>query len=293
MTKLGESIRIGARRKRRVRNCLAPAFVVLLGGMVVACASAKPRYQVIKGHLPIAKDAVAAVETAQFSAARFQASDGTILPYRFLAPSHPEKGKRYPLVLQLHGSGGIGTDNAMQLDRLARTWAMPDVRDRYHAYVLVPQFPIRSANYGPPAADQHSEPSAALDAALELVERYALDEGVDRSRIYATGFSMGGSAAWLSPMLRPELFAAIVPVSGIAPDNAHAPAFRRLPVLVIHGNADPENPITSDIRFTREIARIGGTEVELREYEGLDHQMPDDIYPGYEWRDWLFSHRRQ
>jgi hypothetical protein len=27
----------------------------------------------------------------------------------------------------------------------------------------------------------------------------------------------------------------------------------------------------------------------LREYKGLKHQPPSDVYPGYWWRDWLFS----
>jgi len=284
---------VGPSKTCRMRNGVAAPLALLLGIAASGCVRQELRHRIVEGHSPIARDAVASVETARFSAASFRASDGTALSYRFLAPSHPEKGKRYPLVLQLHGSGGIGTDNMAQLDRLARTWAMPDVRDRYQAYVLVPQFPTRSANYGPAAADQHSEPSAALHAALELVEKYALDEPVDRSRIYATGFSMGGSAAWLSPMLEPDLFAAIVPISGIAPDNARASAFVHLPVLVIHGNADTENPIASDIRFSHEIARLGGASIEFREYEGLDHQMPDDILPGYWWRDWLFSQRRR
>ncbi|WP_374684708.1 hypothetical protein [Variovorax sp. ZS18.2.2] len=161
-------------------------------------------------------------------------------------------------MLQLHGSGGVGTNNVTQLDRLAKTWAVSDVRERYQTYILIPQFPIRSANYGPPSPEQHAEPSSALIAALELVEDFAAHHAVDKSRIYAIGFSMGGSAAWLSPTLRSNLFAAVMPISGVAPADSFAPVFKNTPTLVIHGSADNENSIASNRRFFNEVLRIGG-----------------------------------
>jgi predicted peptidase len=258
-----------------------------------ACAHGIPKHELVPGAAPMARDAVAAADTGLFSQQAFTAADGTMLPYRLLAPVNQKPGVRYPLVLQLHGSGGIGADNLKQLDRLAKSWAMPDVRARYEAYVLVPQFAIRSANYGPPSPGQFAEHSAALPAALELAEKFAQEQPVDRARIYATGFSMGGSAAWLAPTLKPGLFAAIVPISGIAPANASAALLQDLPVWVLHGNADTENPIGADLRLTAEISKRGGNRIFFREYDGLDHQLHADVYPGYWWRDWLFAQRRQ
>lgn len=52
------------------------------------------------------------------------------------------------------GSGGIGTNNARQFDRLERSGAMADLRERCHPYFLVPQSPIRSADYGPASPGQ-------------------------------------------------------------------------------------------------------------------------------------------
>jgi len=267
-------------------------FVLLLASCIGTASCAPARHDVIDNSTPIAKDAMASVEATAFDASEFRASDGTLLPYRLLTPSNSVPGKRYPVVLQLHGSGGIGADNLKQLDRLAKTWAMPDLRERYQAYVLIPQFPIRSANYGPPSPGQYAESSPALKTALELVEDFAAHHAVDKSRIYAVGFSMGGSAAWLAPTLRPSLFAAVVPISGIAPSNSFAPIFKDLPAWVIHGTADTENPIAADRRFIGEVTRIGGKNVLFREYEGLDHQLSAEIYPGYWWRDWLFEQSR-
>jgi predicted peptidase len=261
--------------------------------LIVGCASGEGGQEFIRGVAPIDKQAVSSVSAEEFPSATFRASDGTIIPYRLLVPSHLKAGVSYPLVVQFHGSGGIGTDNTAQLDRLARSWAMPDVRERYQAFVLVPQFHTRSANYGPASPEQKAEPSSALDAALELVRDVAARRSIDRTRIYAVGFSMGGSAAWLAPSLDPTLFAAIAPVSGIAPDDALARIYKDLPVFVVHGDSDSENPMTADRRFFQAVRNVGGRKIRFRTYEALGHRLPGDIYPGFWWRDWLFAQRRQ
>lgn len=272
-----------------MHKILLITFIFLLYLGVSGCATSS--HDIVNNSAPIATNIVASIEPSNFHASQYRASDGTLLPYRLLMPSNIIQGKRYPVVLQLHGSGGIGIDNLKQLDRLAKTWAMPDIRERYQAYVLLPQFQIRSANYGAPSPDQHAEHSSTLIAALELLEEFASNHAVDKSRIYAVGFSMGGSAAWLAPTLKPSLFAAIIPISGIAPANSFATIFKDLPVYVIHGNSDTENPIIADRRFVREVIRIGGKNIKLREYEGLEHQLSEEIYPGYWWRDWLFKQK--
>lgn len=270
---------------------LRPPVALLMCLALAACAPASATHAPVTGVGPLAADAVATVDTELFARGSFTAADGTVLPYRILPPRHVRAGQRYPLVLQFHSSGGIGTDNAAQLDRLARSWAMPATRERYPAYVLVPQFAGRSANYGPAAADQAATAAPALHAALALVRHVAATHRVDTSRIYAVGFSMGGSAAWLSPTLAPGQFAAIVPIAGIAPPNTAASAYTHVPVLAMHGDTDKENPITADRRFVRVLRARGGQAV-LREYHGLAHQPPADIVPGTWWRDWLFQQKQ-
>jgi predicted peptidase len=259
--------------------------------LLMACTTNAP-VEKIHGIPPIDRSVVAAVPVDAFSAGHFTARDGTVIPYRMLAPARIEPGKRYPLVVQFHGSGGIGNDNRGQVETAAKAWALPEIRLRHPAFVLVPQFPVRSANYDDPQAPRSAQASPALAAALELVEDIAGSQPVDRQRIYATGFSMGGSAAWLAPMLRPGLFAAAVPVSGIAPDRSQAGLLKDLPLLVLHGDADMENPIHADREMVQAIRALGGRRIRLREYLGLAHQPPGDLIPGDWWRDWLFTQSR-
>lgn len=269
------------------------AFGIFLCAALASCTTAPRQHDLIANPTPLGRDIFSAVSPNRFESGSFTSSRGMQVPYRLLRPSKLSPGNTYPLVVQLHGSGGIGTDNLSQLERMAKSWAMPDVRDRYQAFILIPQFPIRSANYGPPAPDQHAVASQALSDAMELVREFSSVHPVDKSRIYATGFSMGGSAAWLLPSQAPEVFAAIAPISGIAPPDSQVANFTNLPVLAIHGGSDMENPIVADRRFIRTIASHGGQQVSLREYVGLEHQPPADIYPGFWWRDWLFRQRRR
>ena len=272
----------------------ALALMVIALGLPIAAgaAHADAGDERVEGVGPLARGLFDAVDTVDFQRGEFTAHDGTRIRYRLLAPLAAEPGKRYPLVVQLHSSGGVGNDNEKQLERPALSWAMPSVRERYRAYVLVPQFEQRSANYDSPDVPTQAVPSPALPAMLELVEQFAMRHAVDRDRIYAVGFSMGGSTAWLSATARPDLFAAIVPIGAVAPGDEAAKALTRMPAWVMHGDADRENPIAADRRLVAQIRSRGGERVRLREYVGLEHRLPADFHPGHWWRDWLFAQRR-
>ena len=248
----------------------------------------------VRGTPPLDRSPAAALSADDFVAGTFTASDGTTLGYRLLAPARIEPGRRYPLVVQFHGSGAIGNDNRLQIERdfAARSWAIPAIRARHPAFVLVPQFPARSANYDDPATPRVAITTPALAAALELVDAVIAQQPVDRARVYASGFSMGGSATWLSLLARPELFAAAVPISGIAPERLRADELKRIPILVLHGDADTENPIDSDRAMVSAIHAAGGRQIRMRTYVGLQHLPPGDLVPGDWWRDWLFAQHR-
>ena len=248
----------------------------------------------VRGTPPLDRSVAAAISVDDFAAGSFTARNGTTLPYRLLVPARLEPGRRYPLVVQFHGSGAVGTDNRAQItgDFAARAWAIPAIRARHPAFVLVPQFPVRSANYDDPTAPRVAVATPALAAALELVDDVIARQPVDASRVYASGFSMGGSATWLSWLARPGLFAAAVPIAGIAPERSHAIDFVHMPILVLHGDADTENPIDADRAMVAAIRAAGGRRVRLRVYAGLQHMPPGDLVPGDAWRDWLFAQHR-
>ncbi len=62
------------------------------------------------------------------------------MPYRLF---QPEAGGKLPLVVYLHGSGGLGNDNEKQLGLGnifgTRVWLLPENQKVYPCYVLAPQ----------------------------------------------------------------------------------------------------------------------------------------------------------
>src|SRR5579871_2581835 len=82
--------------------------------------------------------AAAAQEISPFQELIFD-YQGDHFHYRLLAPAHIEDGRRYPLLVFLHGAGERGRDNERQLLYLPERMARAPYRDAYPAFVLVPQ----------------------------------------------------------------------------------------------------------------------------------------------------------
>lgn len=223
----------------------------------------------------------------------FRGSDGTQIAYRLLPPENPRPGMRYPLVVVLHGSGEIGNDNQRQLDRFPKSWARPEIRREWPAYVLAPQMPERSANYFPTATapDRTSEPGRPLAATLELIDRLRADLPVDSSRVYAMGFSMGASTVYLSLSQRPGLFAAAIPIAGVPTPSRDAATLARTPLWIIHGNSDDVTPSALDLAGYSAIAGVPGARATFWEYDSGEHAVPVDLLASDAFPRWLWAHR--
>lgn len=130
--------------------------------------------------------------------------DGLTMPYRLFVPEGLEAGKKYPLVLFLHGGGERGDDNISQLT--AYEGALVWTKQQEKCFVLAPQCPDGEPGW----LEKHC---LNAKAALEQIQaEYPIDE----NRLYLTGMSMGGGGCWRMNYMFPELFAAIVPICSAA-----------------------------------------------------------------------------
>lgn len=219
----------------------------------------------------------------------FQTPGGAVLPYRLLTP--PATAEPPPLIIMLHGSGmAMGTDNRVHIEGpFMSQWGAPGVLAAFPAYVAAPQVAVRSVYYMPSSDGMPaSVPGPALADLLALVEHLTATLPVDRRRVYVIGFSMGGSAALQALMARPDLFAAGVTFAAIGPDRAYAPLAAQTPVLLVHGDKDPDNRIEPDLAWAEALAAAGG-KPRMIVYQGMDHRVPTDMIAGSDWRAWLFS----
>jgi predicted peptidase len=235
------------------------------------------------------------VDTGVFKPIAYTGTGMITINSRLLEPVSPDTGRKYPLVLVLHSSGRpIGTDNVSQLGVLAKLWAQPAIRKKYPAYVLVPQFPRRSSNYAPDPSRKvlASVPDSCLTTALELVDAVAKMFPIDGRRIYVVGFSMGGSGAINALGLRPGLFAAGLSISGI-PDFGHLTALAKTPLWLVHGNADTENPMSSDSALYKELQALNDEHITFWEIGGLKHEIYPELYTTDAIPAWLFRQEKK
>lgn len=273
------------------------AFLLCLLVPAVATAGAGRVEERRLPYAPIAAEVAAeqALRQAPIDAFRpevFTAPDGSPVRYRLLSPPAEPGGARLPLVLVLPTSGGIGTDNLNQMIApLAKSWADPAVADRFPAYVAAIQVTERSAIYGRDADGmQASRPGPPLPPLLALVDDLAGRLPVDPSRIYLVGFSMGGSSAMNAVVLAPRRFAAVVSFSGVPPQRRLATAVAHVPMLLVHGMADRNNPVDADRAWARALAAAGASPTLLI-YDGLGHKVAPGMFLATDWRDWLFAQR--
>jgi predicted peptidase len=192
-----------------------------------------------------------------------------------------------------HGSNAVGNDNTSQLGILAKLFATEEIQAKYPAFILAPQFPSRSSNY---VLDYSrnvltSVPQPCLTTALQLIDSLKSNLNIDEKRIYLIGFSMGASSVINALSLKLDLFAAGISISGI-PQFNKVKTLTNIPIWLIHGNIDTENPFNSDKQFFEEVSQNNKT--RFWEFDNLAH---NDIFSPAILTDelpkWLFKNKRK
>jgi predicted peptidase len=236
--------------------------------------------------------AIKALDVNVFKTGMYTGEEGNEIKYRLFSPNTSGQQKHYPLVIVLHGSGQVGTDNISQVGFLAKLFAGPSTQQQNPAYVLAPQFPARSSDYSLDSTRNvlASAPRSCVHTLLELVDSLKQALSVDPHRIYVVGYSMGGSTAINAMIARPDLFAAGISISGI-PQFEGAHHIAHLPLWLIHGQEDDVNTIESDAYFFREFNQrnLLFWQLEKTKHEILmAPSITGDALPS-----WLFKQKRK
>lgn len=231
------------------------------------------------------------LNTDVFTKASFKGTADTAIVYRLLKPNNTKS--KLPLVIVFHGSNAVGNDNTSQLGILAKLFASDEIQAKYPAFILAPQFPSRSSNY---VLDRSrnvltSVPQPCLTTALQLIDSLKNTLNIDENRIYLIGFSMGASSVINALALKPAVFAAGISISGI-PQFNQVNVLANIPIWLIHGNIDTENPFNSDKQFFEEVNQNNKT--RFWEFDNLAH---NDIFSPAILTDelpkWLFKNKRK
>jgi poly(3-hydroxybutyrate) depolymerase len=198
--------------------------------------------------------------------------DGAVLPFRMMLPRNYNPQKKYPLVLSVSGSGGVGEDNArnMEMVILAKNLFVDYFNEKeFECISVVPQIPSGkrvSRRYWPkgplgkPTPIYHPDWPAVnengwyVQATLALIKDLTGGGlGIDPERIYFTGFSYGGKACWEFLRAGRDVFAGAICGSGWPIGRAYskptgilltrlkleASRIKHIPISIFAGQADP------------------------------------------------------
>lgn len=239
----------------------------------------------------------------------FQGSRGS-LPYHLYTPEQVDSapGVGLPLLVVLHGGygrevqdGNIMVDVAQYLLGSANGLLTEANRQMYPTFILAPHCRVEEgcdfgsnewASTGGANFQILPEPSIAGGTALELIEHVIETHNVDPARVYLTGNSMGGGGTWEFAQRRPDLFAAVLPVSGHTPSPQQLAqiADAKLPVWAFGAQNDTINPYTDTVAAIDALQGAAGC-AWLTTYQNAGH---DDalwsspyLEPGL-W-PWLFA----
>ena len=235
---------------------------------------------------------------SKYSAELFSGPTGSRIPYRLLSPTRVEEGKRYPLVLFLHGAGERGIDNRKQLVHAAGEFARPDRMKQFPAFIVFPQCPqeqrwVESPWDLPSGFGKFDKtPSKPMQAALELVDSLIVKLPVDTARVYVTGLSMGGQGAWYAAAAKPRRFAAMLEVCG-GGDPTWAADYQGMPIWALHGRNDNVVPISRAREMVAALTEGGyATELRYTEYPEVGHNSWTRTFKRTDVFEWLFAQRK-
>ena len=244
---------------------------------------------------------LAAPAWAQFSAEEmlkpyvYTNETGETFAYRMSAPQFPVAGKKYPLILFLHGSGECGADNLRQIKVGLPSLMAVLLKQPEPVIVLAPQCQsgnwwihklARDANYAAAKV-----PTGSMEVALSLCHNMVASGLADPDRLYITGLSLGGFGAWDAIQRETTLFAAAIPICG-GGDIRRVQPIKKLPIWVFHGRDDKNVSVDCSRRMVESLKLAGNRSVRYTEYEHAAHDVWDRAYSDPEVIVWLLKQNR-
>lgn len=237
------------------------------------------------------------------------------LNYRFYSPLQ-KNGEKYPLVIFLHGSGQVGSDNLAHL--LSSKGAIATLPYE-PSFVLAPQYdqvfdPFDSTEKGQKGGI-HWQTENRINLVLKMIdETVKANPQIDTSRIYINGLSRGAEGGLNLLLVRPNFFAGALLMSGREAytnewvdgnaTKANLAAIKDVPIWFFHSKEDKVSPVKgSRINYQILSKQLNAPNVKYTEFSfeqagdnGIVNNNPhntwDAVYNSPEVIKWLLQQKR-
>jgi predicted peptidase len=199
------------------------------------------------------------------------------LPFWLYSNNKMRRGKRYPLVVALHGRRNkVAPGAEFKVQAIATAWSKDAVQKSNPCFVFQP--------YYPPKGGWEKIPEA-LDASIEdLVKRLPIDP----ARIYLFGFSNGGQGTFQTLARHPNRFAAAVTVSGPVPIDSVVGKIQT-PLWCWVGENDHDMDKVGRVKKLAHALQDAGASVKLNVVPNAGHACHAKATGNPKVHEWLFS----
>jgi poly(3-hydroxybutyrate) depolymerase len=168
--------------------------------------------------------------------------DGKSYTYYVKTPSSYRKGQALPVVVAAHGAFFPAWLYASQIK-------MHEVGER-EGFITV------YVNGQQNRWDFTSPDGSDAKFIAKVIDELGSNYGVDRTRVYMQGFSLGSGITYMMGITHPQLFAAVSPNNGIGPmarpvvdrvAELKAKGDVRIPMMMVYGNVDTAGSVDATI----------------------------------------------
>jgi predicted esterase len=203
--------------------------------------------------------------------------------YTVQLPPEYDPHASYPCIVTLHGTG---TTPQQQID----WWVGEQVQrggvtvrtgqaGRFGYIVIAPEWTTpHQAEYEATAREQNSVLASLRDAC----RRFA----IDTDRVFLSGHSAGGNAAWDIGLAHPDLWAGVIPIVATAEKQVQLywKNAEHLPLYFVCGEMDGNKMEKNGPEFDRYMNRSAAFDCTVVEYEGRGHEnFSDEILRLFDW----------
>jgi predicted peptidase len=207
--------------------------------------------------------------------------DVTIRYLLFVPKDYSASGKKWPLMLFLHGAGESSNDDLSKV-KVHGPPKIVESKPDFPFVVVSPQSP-------PPRMIGRAFDPEQL---IQLVDHVEKQLNIDPERVYVTGLSMGGYGTWRLAARYPERFAAAVPICGGGEPEKLAKGLSKVPIWAFHGAKDNVVPPKESEEMVDAVKRAGG-DAKLTIYPDANHNSWEATYDNPKVYEWLLEHRRK
>ena len=198
--------------------------------------------------------------------------------YYVQLPPEYDPYRHYPTIVTLDGDG---TTAQQQIDWWAGDWGKGGMRagqaTRYGYIVIAPAWTVEHQKKYGYSAREHA---AVLNPLRDACRRFS----IDTDRVYLSGHSMGGDAAWDIGLAHPDLWAGVIPIVAQSAKycNLYWENARYVPFYVVAGELDGRKLIDNARDLDRYLRR--GFDATVVEYRGRGHEdFSDEILRIFDW----------